>query len=818
MTAGGVPVTGALRRTLLGVLLAEANRPVAVDALVEALWRAPDPRARQKLHLHVHKLRRDLGGDRIEHGPAGYALRVRPGELDAERFDALVAEALAAADPARRARLLRSAVGLWRGTPYAGLDVPALDAAAQRLGERRLTALEELHEAEIELGGHAAAAAELAALTREHPLRERLHALLVLALHRDGRQADALAAYRAARATVVAELGVEPGPQLRAVAAAVLAGGQPAQLPADVRAFVGRAAELAELDAGPLVAVTGTAGAGKTALVVRWAHRARSRFPDGQLHVDLRGYAPDRPVPAAAALAGFLRALGVPGPAIPTDPAERAARFRSLVDGRRLLVVLDNAADSDHVRPLLSSATTVVTSRDSLAGLVAREGARRVVLDRLPVAEARGLLTALIGAPAPELAERCARLPLALRVAAELVRLRPEALAELTRERARLDLLDAGGDPATAVRAVFSWSYRNLPPQAARLFRLCGHRVGPVADPPSLAALADLPEADAHRAVDALVRAHLLERAAEGRYQMHDLLSAYAAELADGGEAEAAISRQVDWYARTAEGACPRWLDRELPALLKAAELRPDAAPRLSAALWKHLDNQGRATEALALHGRALAVRPDPSTRVRLGVAHLRLGQAAEAERCFTAARHDPRAAASALNNLALLRMGQGRPGDALPLAEAALVSAGGDERTAAIRLNLGDIRRATGDLAAARRDLDAALAAARARGDRLAESFALCHLAHLHLDADRLPEAAAAVEQALAVAAEVGSGLVTAEATHHAGTLRLRAGDRNGAVALYRRALAKAEAIGHRGQAAATRGALAELALVGSR
>jgi hypothetical protein len=295
----------------------------------------------------------------------------------------------------------------------------------------------------------------------------------------------------------------------------------PRELPADVGGFTGRAIELAELDlllpspaeqhdgaAGPVVisAVSGTAGVGKTALAVRWAHRMADAFPDGQLYVNLRGYDPDRPVPAAEALAGFLRALGVAGQEIPLEEAERAARFRSLLAGRRLLVVLDNAATVEQVRPLLPGSPSVmvlVTSRDALAGLVARDGARRLDLDLLPAADAAALLRALIGgraeadpAAAEMLAGLCARLPLALRVAAELAISRPDTplavlATELAGEADRLALLDAGGDPRSAVASVFSWSYQHLTGDAARMFRLLGLHPGPDFDRYAAAATVD---------------------------------------------------------------------------------------------------------------------------------------------------------------------------------------------------------------------------------------------------------------------------------------------------------------------------------------
>ncbi|MGH3992524.1 MAG: NB-ARC domain-containing protein, partial [Pseudonocardiaceae bacterium] len=272
--------------------------------------------------------------------------------------------------------------------------------------------------------------------------------------------------------------------------------------------------------------MSGTAGVGKTALAIRWAHHVRAEFPDGQLHVNLRGYDPDQPMAPGDALAGFLRALGMPGHNIPLELDERAAAYRSLLDGRRMLVVLDNAATVEQIRPLLPGARSclvVVTSRDAMTGLVARHGARRLDLDLLPPEDAVALLRALIGRrvdaepdAAATLAEQCARLPLALRVAAELATARPassvtELVAELADEQRRLDLLDAGGDPRTAVSAVFSWSYQHLPADAARAFRILGLHPGPDVDPYATAALTDTSVERARSLLDLLTRAHLIQ-------------------------------------------------------------------------------------------------------------------------------------------------------------------------------------------------------------------------------------------------------------------------------------------------------------------
>jgi hypothetical protein len=392
-------------------------------------------------------------------------------------------------------------------------------------------------EAGIQLGQHDRLTPQLRSLTAEHPLREAFHGQLMLALFRSGRQAEALAAYRAARGVLVGELGIEPGPELRLLHERIIAGDRgllatpgsgsghsarrdlatgaappapaqmaehalqapvPRQLPPPVADFTGRSAELAALSdllaamsgaAAPAVlvaAIGGTAGVGKTALAVRWAHDSVGFFPDGQLYVNLRGYEPGQPVTAGDALAGFLRALGMFGSDIPAAQEERAACYRSMLAGRRMLVLLDNARDADQVRPLLPGtpgSVAVVTSRDALPGFVARDGARRLELDVLPLADAVELLRSLIGARASadqaataQLVSLCARLPLALRIAAELAAARPQVpLSRLAAElaAARLDGLDTG-DVRANVRGVFSWSLRQLPDGVARAFALIG--------------------------------------------------------------------------------------------------------------------------------------------------------------------------------------------------------------------------------------------------------------------------------------------------------------------------------------------------------
>jgi len=411
------------------------------------------------------------------------------------------------------------------------------------------------------------------------PYRETVQRLADALELRDQARADFVAAAGRRRGRASSAAAGESAPPGTGPSSAMV----PRQLPGIAAHFTGRAAELKTLDAmlerangqrqGTMVisAIGGTAGVGKTALAVHWAHQVAEQFPDGQLYINLRGYDPAQPVSAADALARFLRELGVPGQDIPSEPDERATRFRSLLAGKRMLVVLDNAGSAEQVRPLLpgdSGCTVLVTSRDSLAGLAATDGARRLELDLLPLADAVALLGSLIGpradddpGVAADLAELCARLPLALRIAAELaVARRPAPLRELVAELSagRLDSLDAGEDRAD-VRAVFSWSLRQLPEDVARIFTLISLHPGEDLDVHALAALADLTVGQARRAMARLHRVSLIQTAGRGRYTMHDLLRAYAREQAaahdTGGSCRQALTRLFDYYLAAAAAA-----------------------------------------------------------------------------------------------------------------------------------------------------------------------------------------------------------------------------------------------------------------------
>ncbi len=594
----------AAQRAMLGLLTIVSGQPVSHAEILAAVWpdRLPPPTARNVIQTHVKHLRSILEPDRRRRAPSkilrqvgdGYALHVPASAVDVARFRHQVTSATGLAHRGEingAADLLGQALALWNGSPLA--DIPALNAHPKvvALAAERQAALDRYGDMMIAAGRAGEALPVLEEAAAAQPLDESAQARLIRAYHAAGRRSRAFSRYHQVRRLLTEELGVGPGPQLATAHTALLhdeappaapaepgpatvpaasteATGDifvvPAQLPADIPDFTGRGAELHHLDrllaerparpgptsagaAGPaLVTVSGTAGVGKTALAVRWAHRVRNWFPDGQLYVDLRGHDADPPVTARQALTGFLRGLGVTGADLPPSTEERAAAYRSRMDGRRMLVVLDNAVSAEQIRPLLPgspSCFVLVTSRDSLAALVARHGARRIELDVLPQDDAVLLirrltdprLTAEPGATAA-LATQCARLPLALRLAAEMTDSRPgvplaELVQELADQRHRLDLLDAGGDRRTGVRAVLSWSYRRLPADAARAFRLLGRHCDPDVEPQAAAGILGTTVTEAWRLLDLLARAHLVQRGPGCRYGMHTLLRAYAGHL-----------------------------------------------------------------------------------------------------------------------------------------------------------------------------------------------------------------------------------------------------------------------------------------------
>jgi DNA-binding SARP family transcriptional activator len=558
-----VRLRGDRQRSLLAMLLFHANERVPTERLVDALWPDIPPKSyTSNLHTYVSRLRERLGATVIDHAGPGYRLRVADGDLDLLMFRAaseLGRQALRDGDARTASRHLRQALAQWRDRPLADLVLPALDAEVARLETERLTVFEDCVEAELEAGRHIELVGELQAAVVEHPLRERLVGQLMRALQAAGRQADALSTYRTARATLVDETGLEPGAELRAVHADILRGDEwpIRQLPADIRAFTGRddvvdelTALLTEPDCPPVV-LTGEPGVGKSTLSVRVAHRVQHAFPDGQLYAHLAGATAPRPVDDV--LADLLRSLGVTGPGIPDGTQAKAAVLRSRLADRRVLLVLDDAADPAQVGPLLPgtpSSTVLVTSRRRLTGLV---NAHRVTVGSLTDAEAVTLLANVAGprvAADPDgagrIAAACGNLPLALRIAGTRLALRPQlrltTLADrLADEQGLLDELSAGD---LRVRSSLALSYAALTEPARTTFRMFG--AANVTDLPAWAITVLQHGLAGEDAVDELLESSLLQPAGvdacgEPRYGMHDLVLAFARErlLAEDGADEA---------------------------------------------------------------------------------------------------------------------------------------------------------------------------------------------------------------------------------------------------------------------------------------
>ncbi|MGW3492654.1 BTAD domain-containing putative transcriptional regulator [Streptomyces sp. NPDC001020] len=588
------------QRALLAALLLREGRTATASELIDALWGdGPPPRALAAVRTYASRLRKVLSPGVLVSESGGYALRVGdPRCLDLVAAQELAVEAEKAkgsADLSRARKLLNEALALWDGEPLAGVPGPYADTQRTRLEEWRLQLLESRLDMDLEQGCHAEAVSELTALTAAHPLRERLRELLMLALYRSGRQAEALAVYADTRRLLADELGVDPRPGLKDLQQRILqadpglaepsapapepaaAPVRPAQLPATVPDFTGRASfvdELGEVLAsaeGRVMAVSalaGIGGVGKTTLAVHVAHQARAAFPDGQLYVDLQG-AGQRAAEPETVLGSFLRALGTADSAIPDSLEERAALYRSVLDGRRVLVLLDNAKDAAQVRPLLpgtDGCAALVTSRVRMVDLA---GAHLVDLDVMSPDEALSLFTKIVGEErvtsereaALDVVAACGFLPLAIRIAASrLAARRTWTVTVLARkladERRRLDELQAGD---LAVKATFELGYGQLEPAQARAFRLLGLADGPDISLAAAAAVLDLPLEDTEDLLESLVDTSLLESAAPGRYRYHDLVRLYARACAERdeqppSERDAAMSRLLDFYLATVAG------------------------------------------------------------------------------------------------------------------------------------------------------------------------------------------------------------------------------------------------------------------------
>ncbi len=614
------------QRAVLGLLALSPGEHVRRESLIDAWWgEHPPPSAVNQVQARVSRLRRILNPGRsardqdgiLASAGTGYRLSVTAGQLDLLAFRDLASRADAArltGETVAACRHYLSALDLWRGDPLADIDALRQHPAVIGLSQQRWAVTVSYAQSACELGWYDRVLQVVWPLAQREPLHETAHAVLMIALAGTGRQAAALEVFEAMRRRLDEQLGVRPGRELVHAHLRVLRAELPApsvasastalqarrslsgkaarrtavprQLPAANPRFVGRAAELAVLtglldllprDSGTtqVCAIGGTAGVGKTALAVYWAHQVSDQFPDGQLYVDLRGFdASGSPVRPHDALHGFLEALGVPSARVPARQDARAGLYRTLLSGRRVLVLLDNAHSAEQVRPLLPAGRgcmVVITGRSQLSALVVTHAAQLICLDVLSAGEAHDLLALRLGADrvahepdaVRRLTDLTARLPLALSIIAARAAAHPRhPLAALATERhesrARLQEFD-GGEPSADVRAAFSWSYRQLSEPAARMFRFLGIHPGPDISIPAAASLAGVTVPAARGALAELSRAGLLVEHVPGRYRCHDLLRIYAGEqtrLRDARvERHDALLRALGHYLHTARAA-----------------------------------------------------------------------------------------------------------------------------------------------------------------------------------------------------------------------------------------------------------------------
>ena len=855
---GGFRAIRGLRRTaVLATLALHPGEVVSVDQLVDVVWAgAAPPSAPKTLQSHVSHLRQDLGdAAAIGTQPPGYVLNLGGDGTDVQQAERLLRQARPPADASRRVAILQAALELWRGPALADLaELPWLAEQATRLDLLQARIKRAWVEARLAAGEDATLVPDLEELVAGRPLDEQLRGQLMLALYRSGRAPDALAVYHQLRRALDEELGMYPGQDLRSLETAILrqdpdldapdrqapdarvvpAARVPAQLPPAVRAFTGRETELGSLDAllpepadaeaaGPMViaAVSGTPGVGKTTLAVHWAHRVAARFPDGQLYVNLRGFDPGGlALEPSEAIRGFLEAFAVPVARIPADLDAQAGLYRSVLAGRRVLVVLDNARDVEQVRPLLpgsSGCAVIVTSRSYLTGLVAADGAYGLTLGLLPAADARDLLARRLGpervtrepAAVNDIIAGCARLPLALTVAAAGAAASPGFplavfAAELRDATRALDPFQ-GGDLATDVRAVFSWSYQALTPDAARLFRLLGLHPGPDIAVAAAASLAGIERGPARARLAELTRAHLLAEHAPGRYAWHDLLRAYAAEQAHAHDSPqvraAAVHRVLDHYLHTARNAAilmdPHFNALELPAPQPGTTVSEPATAEMAMA-WFTAEHPGLLA-AIQVAGPVGHGRHAWQLAWTLSTFFLRTGSwtdhalAQRAGRDAAAQLGDASGEAYALHGLALGYARSGRFADAYPVFLNSLQrfeKTGDLVSQARIHDSLAWLSEREQHPADALRHAQESFDLFSAAGNRPGQARALNDIGYCHALLGQYPEALACCERALTVIREVGEPHTEAATWDSLGYIHHQLGDLEQAIACYERSV----------------------------
>ncbi|BCJ50574.1 regulatory protein AfsR [Actinoplanes sp. NBRC 14428] len=841
------------QRAVLAVLLLRRRRPVTAGELIDAVWGdEPPATAGAVLHTYISQLRRSLetrqgdspDGRVIVSSPHGYALQgLHAGSLDLDDFEQRVVEAddlAARGEPARARDVLRTALAMGEGTPLAGIRGPFAEAERARLGELRMSVTEKCLELELECGRHREIVPELAALTAAHPLRERLRGLLMVALYRCDRQAESLAVYADIRQILDEQLGVEPGPSLQELHRHVLRNDPllaqpavetgvptqpvvPAQLPADLADFTGRTAEITRLEATlraagrgtavPVTVVTGMGGAGKTTLAVHAAHRVRDAFPDGQLYVDLRGVEND-PVNPADVLAGFLRGLGSADAHVPPGLPERAAHYRSVLSGRRVLVVLDNAHDAEQVIPLLpgsAGCAVLVTSRSRLGTLHASD---RVPVQSLDAETAAGLVSRVVGRDRVEAEQQavrrlvalCGGLPLAVRIVAARLAVRPEwSIAEtaghLEDEQHRLAELRIEG---LGVEATFWLGYRQLAEEQARAFRLLALPAPATLGLAEAAAVLDRPADEVERVVESLVDAGMLESPARGSYRYHDLVRLFARARAEDQESTAerdgALTRLLDLLLATTRNAYR--LIR--PGQTVPDHVRPTAAPGPAFTTEQQAYGWGaqHLTAALQVVEQTAAIDPGTAADLVLVLdpvlhAEFRWNDLVPVARTVLehARRTGDRQAERRLGYMlggALMQIEQ--LGAARELIDRALLlcADGTDEVTYAMTLNVLAIlesRAGHGDRALEVYNL--AMTAARTAGDEAVEALALGNVVQIRLDrGDADPALLHQAERQLAIYERLRDEHGTVMAHYRLGQVYRRLGRPADALAVHQQSL----------------------------
>ncbi|MFI6278738.1 BTAD domain-containing putative transcriptional regulator [Streptomyces sp. NPDC050988] len=835
--ADSLPTGSPQQRALLAALLLREGRTATAGELIDALWgEEPPSQALAAVRTYASRLRKILSPGVLVSESGGYAVRLTDESGVGASLDLALAQELAAdaekakttGDLCHARALLNKALSMWDGEVLASVPGPYAETQRTRLEEWRLQLIESRMDMDLEQGCHAEAVSELTALTAAHPLRERFRELLMLALYRSGRQAEALAVYADTRRLLADELGVDPRPGLKELQQRILqadpnlaepsapvaepaaAPVRPAQLPATVSDFTGRASFVSELGdvlasaEGRVMAVSalaGIGGVGKTTLAVHVAHQARGAFPDGQLYVDLQG-AGARAAEPETVLGAFLRALGTADSSIPDSLEERAALFRTMLDGRRVLVLLDNARDAAQVRPLLpgtEGCAALITSRVRMVDLV---GAHLVDLDVMSPEEALQLFTKIVGAErvaaereaALDVVAACGFLPLAIRIAASRLAARRTwtvsvLAAKLADERRRLDELQAGD---LAVKATFELGYGQLEPAQARAFRLLGLADGPDISLAAAAAVLDLSVEATEDLLESLVDTSLLESAAPGRYRYHDLVRLYARACAERdeqppSERAAAMSRMLDFYLATAAGVYA--IERPGDRLVDHLEVTEYPGLRFtegSAALdWLYNEaspllacvRQSAGTDRLR---RAVDLLWMAKDLTESGANSHQYETTARAACEATRAAGDVRAEGRARTTLTQVLLVAGRIEQAAEQAELAMeLAASAQDITARswAANDRGNIFLRQKRYVDAKALFDQAIEGYRAVGNRLNEAVALANLSRAHLGMGNVAKAVEIAQQALAAHAELGRPMRKANGHYNLGMALAGAG-----------------------------------------